>query len=171
MNIDEFIDRLFSNAETIQCLVAGITDEQARWRPAPDKWSILEVVNHLYDEEREDFRERLGRILNGTAASAPGIDPQGWVTARGYNERDPGESLDRFLRERLESIEWLKSLDDPDWDAAYNHPSAGRLTAGDMLASWLAHDLLHIRQIAKLHYQYLSVVCAGRSIAYAGELT
>ncbi len=48
--------QLIDNAERISALVRGITIQDARWQPEPGTWSILEVVNHLYDEEREDFR-------------------------------------------------------------------------------------------------------------------
>ena len=51
------------NAQRIQRLVAGIAPDQARWKPDPESWSIVEVINHLYDEERYDFRVRLEIIL------------------------------------------------------------------------------------------------------------
>jgi hypothetical protein len=171
MNLELAIQRLTSDCESIRALVVGVSPEQACWRPASDKWSILEVVNHLYDEECLDFRTRLNHILSGAAPPWPALDPQGRVLEQKYNERDLAESLDNFLRERGESLVWLKGLPSTDWEAAYNHPSRGPLTAGAMLASWVAHDLLHIRQLAKLHYQYLSVAFEGRNIDYAGELT
>ena len=46
----------------IQAVLAGVDAEQARWKPDADSWSILEVVCHLVDEEREDFRTRLDHI-------------------------------------------------------------------------------------------------------------
>jgi hypothetical protein len=171
MNLELAIQRLESGCESIRPLIVDVSDEQARWRPAPDKWSILEVVNHLYDEERLDFRARLNHILSGAPPPWPALDPQSWVVERRYNERDLTESLGKFLRERSESLAWLKGLSSPDWEATYNHPARGPLTAGDLLASWVAHDLLHIRQLAKLHYQYLSVAFEGRNIDYAGDLT
>ena len=58
MNPNYFVERLSTNCEVFPGLVKGISLEQARWKPAPDKWSILEVINHLYDEEKEDFRQR-----------------------------------------------------------------------------------------------------------------
>jgi len=48
-----------------------INAELAVWKPAPGKWSILEVVNHLYDEEREDFRQRLELVLKDPALAWP----------------------------------------------------------------------------------------------------
>ena len=56
MNFDYCIEQLTVNATALAALTAGIDAEQARWKPSPETWSVLEVVNHLADEEREDFR-------------------------------------------------------------------------------------------------------------------
>ncbi|MFN2533297.1 MAG: DinB family protein, partial [Pyrinomonadaceae bacterium] len=87
MDLDHVIERMTANARIFESLTQGLTTEQARWKPAPDKWSILEVVNHLYDEEREDFRQRLHLVLTDAALNWPPIAPQQWVTARAYSER------------------------------------------------------------------------------------
>ena len=47
MDREYFIERLSTNREVFQGLVKGASLEQARWKPTPDKWSILEVINHL----------------------------------------------------------------------------------------------------------------------------
>jgi hypothetical protein len=168
MNILYFIKRFSHNADAIQSLVAGVSDEQARWQPTPEEWSILEVVNHLYDEERDDFRIRLDLTLHHPGQPWPPINPPGWVIERQYNLRDPAESLGKFLAERRRSIAWLEGLGDAPWSAVHEHLQIGKLSAGDLLASWLAHDFLHIRQLAQLQRQYIGVVTAGRAIEYAG---
>ena len=53
MTLDEMIAQLAIQAGRIRALAEGVSDEQARWKPDAESWSILEVVNHLYDEERE----------------------------------------------------------------------------------------------------------------------
>jgi hypothetical protein len=83
-----------------QTLVAGMTLAEARTRPAPESWSALEVICHLCDEEREDFRQRLDIILHRPQEPFPPIDPQGWVTTRHHNERDLAEMIDNFAAER-----------------------------------------------------------------------
>src|SRR6266550_7220669 len=156
MDLNHVIERMAANARIFESLTQGLTVEQVRWKPAPDKWSMLEVVNHLYDEEREDFRQRLELTLEDPEQPWPTIDPQGWVVTREYGERDLGPSLDSFLNEREKSLSWLKELSAPNWQN--RHEVSGRArTAGDLLASWLAHDFLHIRQLARLHWQYISV--------------
>lgn len=168
MNVEQAIARFGSNAESIRHLVDGVAEEQARWRPAPKKWSILEVVNHLADEESDDFRTRVDLTLHHPDRPWPGIDPEGWARERRYNERALDESLDRFLTERRRSIEWLRGLTTPSWDRSRTHPIAGELRAGDLLSSWLAHDLLHIKQIARLHYDYQAERHSPFTADYAG---
>ena len=162
--------RLAASAEAIRALVDGVDDAQARWKPAPDQWSIVEVVNHLADEEREDFRARLERVLRDPDEAWPPIHPSAWVTERGYAGRGLRESLDRFLAARAESLAWLDSLaagPAPDWNRAHVRGDQ-RMTAGDLLVSWVAHDLLHVRQLARLHYTHAAARAAPHSPEYAG---
>jgi hypothetical protein len=166
MDLDLIIQQLARQAEAIRALAAGVSDEQARWRPDPDSWSILEVVNHVYDEEREDFRAHLDAILNGNTWTF--IDPQGWVTERSYNRRRLEESLQNFVDERQKSLAWLRELRSPDWEAAFQ-ASFGPLRAGDVLVSWAAHDLLHLRQLVELDYTYTLLKSTPFSVQYAGE--
>jgi hypothetical protein len=167
MDLDYFVDRLEKNRGVFESLVRDVSVEQARWRPAPDKWSILEVVNHLYDEEREDFRQRLELVLADPAQPWPKIDPRGWVTARAYNERELDTSLNKFFAEREKSLAWLSQLSVPNWQNSNEGPN-GTLTAGDLLASWLAHDFLHIRQLTRLHWQYVGAIADPYQTTYAG---
>jgi hypothetical protein len=167
MNLDYFIDRFSKNRSVFEGLVRDVSVEQARWRPSPDKWSILEVVNHLFDEEREDFRQRLELVLADPAQAWPPINPRGWVTTRDYNERDLDTSLTNFFAERQKSLAWLGQLSAPNWQNSNEGPN-GTLTAGDLLASWLAHDFLHIRQLSRLHWQYVGAIADPYQTTYGG---
>jgi hypothetical protein len=149
MEFDILIEELAHGAEWVGQLVAGITPTEARFKPNPDAWSILEVICHLYDEEREDFRQRLDMMLHRPTEKWPPIDPTGWVVARKYNERDLAEMITNFGAERQNSLAWLKRLSNPNWEAEYL-TSFGVMKAGDMLGSWVAHDQLHLRQLVEL---------------------
>lgn len=167
MNLQFFTARFAANAEAIERLVRDIDPECAVWKPAEDKWSIRDVVCHLVDEERLDFRTRIDYTLHRAGESWPPIDPEGWVTEHGYAQRDLGEQLMVFLAERHRSVEFVSSLASADWDAAYKHPHLGTITAGSLLGSWLAHDYLHIRQISKLYIGYLRQTVVPHSLSYA----
>ena len=127
----ESADRILAaGARTIESLVSGMPDDRARWKPSPEAWSILEVVNHLYDEERSDFRARIQSTLADPQASWEPIDPDGWIKERDYNSRELGPSLENFLDERKKSIDWLQSEGKLDLDAAHVHPVIGALREG-----------------------------------------
>ncbi len=168
MELEQCIVKLASQAEIIHSLIKGVAGDQARWKPDPNSWSILEVINHLYDEEREDFRAHLVFILEQPDHPWTRIDPQDWVLNRQYNKRDLSESMNNFLEERQNSLAWLKTLSSPDWDTEGLAPF-GMITAGDMTASWLAHDLLHIRQLVELRWSYLIRSVEPYRVQYAGE--
>ncbi len=163
------IAQLALSSERIAGLVIDVSAEQARWRPAAEAWSLLEVINHLYDEERQDFRVRLNLILHDPLAAWPPIDPKGWVTERRYNERDLAQSVQGFLAERAASLAWLRGLTAPNWDATVHTLWGWSTTAGDMLAAWAAHDVLHMRQLVELHWAYVSQLAAPCTTIYAGE--
>lgn len=152
----------------IAALVTGLTPDEARWKPDLKSWSVLEVLNHLVDEEIYDFRANLKHILYTPDQPLPEIDPMGWVTQRHYNDANFEDTLLRFEAEREKSLTWLAGLTAPDWSAAVSTPW-GTLSAGDMLASWLAHDLLHLRQLIELRYQLTSTANQPYRVAYAGE--
>ncbi|MEW6467555.1 MAG: DinB family protein [Bacteroidota bacterium] len=164
----ELIGQLAQNRDVFSALFTGVTAHQVSWKPAADKWSLLEVLCHLYDEEREDFRARLKHTLETPNEPLPKIDPQGWVKERGYASRDFGKTLYLFLHERDESVKWLKGLENPSWANAYQHPKFGPMSAEMFLANWLAHDYLHFRQITRLKYDYLRAHTTVR-YDYAGD--
>jgi len=168
MDFDYCVSQLTANATAIQHLILGVNDQQARWKPNPDSWSILEVINHLADEEREDFRARVQFVLSGAAGNPPPINPVGWVTERKYNERDLGASIVDFRREREASIMWLRELTNPNWDATYT-ASWGSIRAGDLMAAWVAHDILHLRQLVELKWAYGLTQYAPYDAHYAGD--
>lgn len=167
MNLAYFIERFSNNRAAFEGLIRDIDHEQARWKPSPEKWSILEVVNHLYDEEREDFRPRLEIVLTDPSSPLPPIDPENWVTTHAYINRDLDTSLNNFMAEREKSLAWLRGLSSPNWENRHER-AAGTLAAGDLLASWLAHDFLHIRQLARLHWQYVSAIAQPYQTTYGG---
>lgn len=147
---------LAANRGVFEHLLSGLSRENYLWKPDPGAWCLLEVLCHLYDEEREDFRARCRQVLENPEAPLPKIDPVGWVHSRAYLEQDFDARLAAFLEERDASVRWLKSLRDPAWHNTYHHPKFGPMPARLFLVNWLAHDYLHFRQITRLKYGYLA---------------
>lgn len=161
------LDELERNSVVFSTLLTDLSKEQSHWKPAPDKWSLLEVVCHLYDEEREDFRARVRHCLETPLDAMPPIDPPSWVNDRRYAEQNFDERLGAFLEERRVSMAWLKGLEAPDWSSAYQHPKFGAMSAHLFLSNWLAHDYLHMRQIIGIKFAWLKET-SGEALDYAG---
>jgi len=169
MDFEKLVEQMALNAGRIGDLVEGVSGEQARWKPAPEVWSILEVMHHLWDEEREDFRVRLNLIQHAAGQEWPPINPQGWVTERRYNEGSLSKALEGYLAEREASLDWLRNLKAPDWEVAVPTPWGIDIKAGDMMASWAAHDLLHMRQLVELQRAYNVSLSEPYDTQYAGD--
>jgi hypothetical protein len=171
MDAARLINSLERTTEALAALVAGLPAADAAWRPEPGAWSIAEIAGHLLDEERLDFRPRIESTLKDPDAAWPATDPEASVEQHGYARRDLEEIWSAFLVERHSSLAWLRSLEEVDWTDAYAHPELGPLTAGDLLTSWAAHDVLHLRQITSRLFRILEVAAAPHSPRYAGPLT
>ena len=165
-SLENVKDQLAKQAMVIDTL-CQVSELQARWKPSPTEWSILEVICHMYDEEREDFRVRLANLLSNPDEEWPAINPEGWVIERDYASQNHVERLGQFLQERQTSIKWLTTLVEPKWGNKKVHPELGAMTAEDMLFAWLTHDVRHIQQLGRLHYGYLKENCSDAT-RYAG---
>lgn len=168
MKFETLYQELKNSTEMIRTLLSNVTQAEARLKPDADSWSVLEVTCHLYDEEREDFRDHLDLILHRQNEEWQVIDPQGWVTQRKYNEQDFSEMQQKFFAEREKSLEWLQGLSSSNWETTYTS-QFGSMKAGDMLASWVAHDNLHIRQLVELRRMRIENITKPYEIGYAGD--
>jgi hypothetical protein len=168
MEFDKLSQELQNSTEMIRALLSGITQEEACVKPYPDSWSILEVVCHLYDEEREDFREHLDFILHRQSEEWHGIDPVRWVTERKYNEQELSVMQEKFFAEREKSLDWLEELRNANWETTYTS-QYGTTSAGEMFACWVAHDNLHIRQLVELRRMRIENITKPYNVEYAGD--
>lgn len=162
------IIKLAEDQSIFKHLLSGKSEKEYLWRPRPDKWNLLEIVCHLLDEEREDFRARVQHCLENPLSAMKPINPTGWVLERKYAEQNYGQMLELFLTERQNSVTWLNTLKNVNWESAHPHPKLGAMSAKLFLTNWLAHDYLHFRQIIRYHYHYLKEQ-TGIDLQYAGN--
>lgn len=169
MDIRSLCDTLTHQGEALLLLSTGISDEHARLPLISGEWSLVEVYCHLYDEEREDFRIRVMQTLLNPELPLPSIDPQGWVSARQYRQQSLQQVCQQFASERQQSVAQLHALPAVDWQRRLNHPRLDQLSAAQVAWAWVAHDLLHIRQITELRYRYFARSTDAYGYGYAGE--
>lgn len=168
MDFRTLYDEFRNSTEIVRALLSGITQEEAQVKPTPKTWSMLEVICHLYDEERQDFRERLDFILHRQDSDYRVINPGKWVTERKYNEQDFDAMKEKFFAERAQSLDWLEEISNSDWNTIYRFKNDS-VTAGEMFASWVAHDNLHIRQLVELRRHRIVSITQPYPIGYAGD--
>lgn len=163
INLPEITASLSASAEAIRAMLSAISPEQAAWSPDPETWSLLQVMTHIYSEERLDFRRHLKEVL-----AEPPLPWQVIRTEEIHPVADLQTGLADFLAERQTSIAWLNALPPVDWNRTIV-ASWGSLTAGDLLASWVEHDFLHIRQINEMRHAWNIHTAQPYQVFYAGD--
>ena len=82
------IEQLQQNKSVFYNLLKDINNDMFLWKQTPEKWCLLEIVCHLYDEEREDFKFRTQWVLEKPGETPPQFNPVIWVKERNYIEQD-----------------------------------------------------------------------------------
>jgi hypothetical protein len=131
----------------LEALLGGLDAPGWRTRPLPAEWAPVEIVCHLRDEEAEDFGARVRVIVEGGARFAP-IDPEAWAVERRYLEADGPSALAAFRERRATSLAFLAGVAPKRLAGHADHAGPGRLTGLDLVAAWVAHDRLHLAQLA-----------------------
>lgn len=167
MRYEELVTGLERSGALIVANFEGLTEDELRWKPARETWSLLEILGHLVDEESDDFGTRLRLTVEEPETDWPPIDPDGWVRERGHNRADAADLLARFKAGRGATLAWLCGLDVSHMASRHTHPRFGSMKAGDLLAAWCAHDLLHLAQIARTKLAWVKVGAEPYSTAYA----
>ena len=155
------LDLLESTPAMLRDLMSEISEDDARWKPAPDRFSIAEVLAHLSHSEGHCYRARLDRFLS---EELPKLEPDDASLHYDlYRQADPQDSFDHFEEQRETNVEFLRTLPRSAGNRRALHREAGEITLSQMLHEWALHDLGHVRQVAEL-------VRARRYLAGAGPL-
>ena len=155
------LDLLEATPAILRGLMTEISDEDARWKPADDRFSIAEVLSHLSHSEGHCYRARLDRFL---AEERPELEPDdAQMHLDLYRNADPEAAFGHFEDQREANVELLRGLPAETGERKATHKTAGEITLSQMLHEWALHDIGHIRQIAEL-------VRARRYLAGAGSL-
>lgn len=155
------LDLLEATPTILRGLMSEISDEDAHWKPAPNRFSIAEVLAHLSHSEGHCYRSRVDRFLSEEMPEFEPDDAQMHLEL--YKDGDPEEDFGHFEEQRETNIELLRSLPSHAGSRKARHRSAGEITLSQMLHEWALHDLGHVRQIAEL-------VRAQKYLAGAGPL-
>src|SRR3954452_24351402 len=92
------LDLLEATPEILRGLMSEVSAEDARWKPAPDRFSIAEVLAHLSHSEGHCYRDRLDRFVSEERPVFEADDAQMYLAL--YRDQDPEDSFDHFEDQR-----------------------------------------------------------------------
>src|ERR1035438_7070105 len=130
-------------------LVKGVSTAKLRKRPAPDKWSVAEILAHLADVEIV-IGWRMRSILGAPGTSVQAYDQNAWVIAGHYEKRDPRKSIELQRSVREANLALLKTLTPEQWKQFGQHAERGKESIEHIVRMVAGHDLNHIQQIERI---------------------
>ena len=155
---------------TLNALLRGLPNVWARGNEGKDTWSAFDIMGHLIVGERTDWMPRVRVILE--SGEARPFDPfDRFAQLKEAQDKSLDQLLDDFARLRGESLAALQALNlqPEDLQRRGKHPALGTVTLGELLATWVVHDLTHLHQLSRvMAHQYRDAV--GPWSAYLGVL-
>ena len=149
------LEILRSTEAKLKAALKEIPRAVVTWTPAPGKWSILEIVGHLRDMEKDAYLSRYRRILSEEVPSLPDADGDQLSLENDYRSQRLSGLLREWSRLRRESLRLLKKVKLADWERAGMHETAGRLTMTDLVRRHaIGNDLAHLGQIEAITRRY-----------------
>lgn len=136
---------------TLSALLDGLPASWTNATEGPDTWSPYVIVGHLLHGERTDWISRATIILSQGADRR--FEPYDRLAQFSESQgKSLAALLDEFARERARSVATLAGwhLSDEQLALIGVHPAFGEVTLRQLLATWVAHDLGHIAQTARV---------------------
>jgi len=148
-DIERAAEILERTPATVRSLLAGLSDD---WTGGgiEDSWAPFDIVGHLIHGEVTDWIPRAEIILEqGENRTFVPFDRLAQFELSKGKSLD--ELLDDFEAKRRQSLDTLQSwkLTDEQLELKGIHPELGDVSLSELIASWVAHDLTHIRQITQ----------------------
>ena len=130
-------------------LVKGVSTAKLRKRPAPEKWSVAEILAHLADVEIV-IGWRMRSILGNPGTAVQAYDQNAWVVTGHYEKRDPRKSVELHRIVREANLALLKSLSPDQWKHYGQHAERGQESIEHIVRMVAGHDINHMLQIERI---------------------
>jgi DinB superfamily len=127
-------------------LIAAIPEARLRERPSPGKWSVVEIIAHLAEDElSSSWRYR--QMIENSGCALAGFDQDEWARLGNYRSWKPAEALEMFRLLREANLRLLHGLSADEWERYGVHAERGRITVRDLARHMAGHDMNHVDQI------------------------
>jgi hypothetical protein len=130
--------------------VSGLPEKTLRYKPAPEKWCILEILAHLADVEIV-FGYRIRQILADPKSIVVPMDQEAWARNLGYLETSPAEMIALYGVNRHANLQILRRLEVADLEKSAFHPQLNReWKLAEIVEKLDTHSAKHLEQIEAL---------------------
>ena len=163
MSPDERKQRIERYGEAHQELVSALERfprEMWDFRPAPDQWTIHEIIVHIADSEANSY-VRCRRFLAEPGSAILGYEESKWARELNYHSQSTDDALELFRWLRRTSYTLIRDLPESAWSNTAIHSESGLMTLDDWLSVYASHIPDHIEQMQAVHAAWLSQVGAG----------
>jgi uncharacterized damage-inducible protein DinB len=140
------VDALAALPEELKRQLEGLSDAALRFRPAPEAWSIVEIVGHMTDVDAI-WPGRVRQMLSTDNPQLQSVNND-VVRQRDYQSKQVGFMLITLAERRAEFVELLRMLRPAQLARPGLHPTRGPITVADAPAALADHDRGHRAQIA-----------------------
>jgi hypothetical protein len=144
------LEILATTPEKLKREISTLSRREMLARPAPDKWSVQEVLAHLADVEEVGMRARVAAMIEQENPTLPPVDQEARAVELKYHTLDPRRSLARLDRQRRANVKWLQKLRPAQLKRHGTHQQVGEITAEELITEWAFHDLGHLKQILEI---------------------
>jgi uncharacterized damage-inducible protein DinB len=135
-----------SSAARLARLIRNVPPVKLRKRPAPEKWSVAEILAHLADTEFA-IGFRLRSILGTPGCPTAAFNQDAWASGMDYSRRKVRESIDDFRAVRKANLDLLNHIRPEQWKDYGMHSERGQETIEHIVRLIAGHDLNHIAQV------------------------
>jgi hypothetical protein len=144
----ELVDRYVNGPQLLRQAVAKVPAEALKWKPAPDKWSVHEVVCHCADSETVSAA-RIRFLVGEDSPTIVGYNQDRWARTFAYHDLPLEASLKQVESVRAWTSELLRRLPNAAWSRAGTHTESGHYTAEAWLSIYAEHLEIHARQVER----------------------
>jgi DinB superfamily len=150
-NLEHAIQVLERTPPVLAAMLSGLDDSWTMRNEGGDTWSAYDVIGHLIHGEHTDWIPRLDIIL-GDRPDKRFTPFDRFAQFRESEGKSLRRLLDDFTEARAKNVRSLRArhLTEADLDLTGIHPKFGTVTARQLLATWVAHDLDHVMQISRV---------------------
>ena len=148
MNRQKLIEEFANGAAMMRQALEALPKEMWDWKPAPDKWSVHQIIIHMPDSEASGY-VRCRRAIAEPGCTVSAYDQDAFADKLNYHQMDIETALELFRLMRELTVQLLHTVDDSVWTNQFYHPEHGMIDLNWWLEAYAEHARKHVGQMQR----------------------